>query len=660
MRNTLLFAKVLTGYSAMREMMAEPLSLTREQALKRLRGSLVGPSGEVSCAVVVLTEQGARQRREALRIITETAVSASGCDEQHIFLAGSPVGSSTIDVTATKTLQYLALPSALISLVVCWICLRSWRYSLVIFAVGAFGASLVLAVVYFAGEPMNAVLVLMPPLVFVLTIAGGIHLVNYYYDELRTGNVEGAVQRAVVGGWQPCVLAALTTAIGMSSLLVSEVLPIRMFGGLSALGVMTTVFLLLLVLPGAMEMWPKQMGFQRRRASRWAGRWLGFAQVVTRRFVPISMVAIACMVVLGFGLKSVRTSVQMRDLFARHSRIVQQYAWLEKHIGPMVPVEVVVHFEPECKLEFIERMELVQEVATEVEGSGAVEGVVCAATFAPPIPKAGGVRQTIRRKVVAKRLSRDRQRFMKAKYLYENAEGDQAWRISARVSALGNSDCGLMLEKLQGQIDPLMQQQGWNESSGVYTSYTGAVPLVCQTQRLLLRDLFVSFLTAFAIVAFVMMIVLRNVWAGLVAMIPNLFPALTVFGVMGWLEVPVDIGSVMTASVALGIAVVDTLHFLTWYRRETALGHSSEFAIRSAFRHCATAMAQTSLICGMGILVFVASPFVPVSRFAWMVAVLLAAALVGDLLILPALLVSPLGRVFTRRTTATVCQTGSC
>jgi len=216
MRNTLLFAKVFTGYSAMREMMAEPLGLTREKALDRLRGSLVGPDGEVSCAVVVLTEQGALQRREALQIITETAVSASGCDDQRIFLAGAPVGSSTIDVTATRTLQYLALPSALISLIVCWICLRSWRYSLVIFAVAAFGASLVLSVVYFAGEPMNAVLVLMPPLVFVLTIAGGIHLVNYYYDELRTGDAQGAVRRAVAGGWQPCVLAAVTTAIGMS------------------------------------------------------------------------------------------------------------------------------------------------------------------------------------------------------------------------------------------------------------------------------------------------------------------------------------------------------------------------------------------------------------------------------------------------------------
>ena len=117
-------------------------------------------------------------------------------------------------------------------------------------------------------------------------------------------------------------------------------------------------------------------------------------------------------------------------------------------------MEVVVHFNPECKLEFIDRMELVQKVATEVEGTGEVEGVVCAATFAPPIPKAGGVRQTIRRKVVANRLSRDRQRFMNAKYLYEDAKGDQAWRISARVSALGNSDCGLLLDKLQDQIDP--------------------------------------------------------------------------------------------------------------------------------------------------------------------------------------------------------------
>ena len=132
-------------------------------------------------------------------------------------------------------------------------------------------------------------------------------------------------------------------------------------------------------------------------------------------------------------------------------------------------------------------------------------------------------------------------------------------------------------------------------------------------------------------------------------MLPNLFPTLVLFGSMGWLKVPVDIGSVMTASVALGIAVDDTLHFLIWYQRESNRGLTPVDAVLSCYRHCGRAMAQTSLICGLGLLVYSLSEFVPTQRFAWFMLWLLMAALVGDLILLPALLLSPLGKAFRRR-----------
>ena len=117
---------------------------------------------------------------------------------------------------------------------------------------------------------------------------------------------------------------------------------------------------------------------------------------------------------------------------------------------------------------------------------------------------------------------------------------------------------------------------------------------------------------------------------------------------MGWLGTRVDIGSVMTASIALGIAVDDTFHFLMWFRRETSAGASRAEAVRRCFRHCGRAMVQTSLICGLGLMVYAFTDFVPGKRFAWMMLILLSASLVGDLLFLPALLLSPLGRLFSR------------
>ena len=142
------------------------------------------------------------------------------------------------------------------------------------------------------------------------------------------------------------------------------------------------------------------------------------------------------------------------------------------------------------------------------------------------------------------------------------------------------------------------------------------------------------------------MFVLRSIRAGLIAMIPNVFPPLVVFGAMGWLGFSIEVGSVMTASVALGIAVDDTLHFLTWYRRGTLAGMSRYAAIRFAFGHCAKAMIDTSLICGLGVVPFLFGVFMPTVKFALLLLIMLLTALLGDLILLPAILAGPAGILF--------------
>jgi len=121
------------------------------------------------------------------------------------------------------------------------------------------------------------------------------------------------------------------------------------------------------------------------------------------------------------------------------------------------------------------------------------------------------------------------------------------------------------------------------------------------------------------------------------------------FGLLGWLQFPLDIGSVMTASIALGIAIDDVLHFLTFYRRALGRGLSRQEAVHVTYQQCGFAMFLSSLVCGLSPLVFYFSNFLPASRFAWMMLFLLSIAVVGDLLLLPALIVGPAGRLFERQ-----------
>lgn len=635
-----LFERVVTGQSVLGELRGEPLDFSRQEALARLRGVLVGADGSSSCALVIFSERGGYDREEAIRQILDTAHRVCGLDRSEFRIAGPPVDGVAIDKAGVETMVHFALPSALASLCFCWWCLRAWRYALAILAVAGFGEGVCLTLVFYSRIPMNAILILMPPLVFVLTIAAGVHLVNYYLDEVRLRDVEGATQRAIRAGWFPSVLATATTAIGLGSLLVSRVEPIRMFGGFATIGVLVTLLLLFLVLPGAMELWPQSRPTERPRQWRLAHFWTLLAEFVIGRASIICVVALLLMAALGWGLRHIETSVKLRDLFSPRDRILADYAWLEKQIGPMVPVEVIVHVRHDSRMTFARRLQLVEAVAAKVGELEEVGGVMSAVTFALPDRGGSGMRQVVTRSV-------SRLRFRQARYLYEDAAG-QSWRISARVPALGDLEYGQFLEHLKSHVTPVTDAFSKAAGEPIETTVTGAIPLIYQTQRILLSDLIRSFVAAFAIVGVMMMIVLRSVRAGLLVMIPNVFPTALVFGLMGWLQYPIDIGSVMTASIALGISVVDTVHFLTWFRREVSAGHGPPDAVRRAYAHCATAMLQTSVICGVGMLVFVFTTFVPASRFAWMVFVLLMAALAGDLVLLPAILAGPLGRQFLR------------
>ncbi|MGI9429225.1 MAG: MMPL family transporter, partial [Bythopirellula sp.] len=176
--------------------------------------------------------------------------------------------------------------------------------------------------------------------------------------------------------------------------------------------------------------------------------------------------------------------------------------------------------------------------------------------------------------------------------------------------------------------------------------YTGMIPLVYKTQRQLLVSLNESIMWATVLIAVVMMFVLRSPMAGLISMIPNVFPIIMIFGALGWLGIKVDIGIMMTASVALGVAVDDTVHFLTWFRRGVKQGLNRVQAVMLAYDRCATAMLQTTIIGGLGLAVFATSTFTPTQQFGYLMISMLGAALIGDLLLLPAILAGPLGVFF--------------
>jgi predicted RND superfamily exporter protein len=705
----LYFKTAQTGPRAVERMTQEPLNLDRQEAISRLTGALIGPPApgvealsaadsldqRQTCLVLTLADTARANLHGAIDMIKDVAAKECGIPEKTFHMGGPPVDNVSIDKAGQTSVTILFGLSLVVGFFVSWWSLKSKTLVAMVIASGVYSMFASLAVVWYSGYPVDAILLTMPSLVYVATTSGAIHLANYYRDQLaETGIQEGAAGRAVHHALLPLSLATGTTAVGLATLAVSELVPIRMFGIFSAAGVVVSFLILVTFMPAALELFPPKLRLGAAEGdANWRpiedSPWWRVGQWITRHH---GLVATACLLVMagvGYGLTQVESSVQLMRLFSPKARIREDYKWLERNLGPLVPMEILVRIDgvpavngdavapDDCKLNFLERMELVGEIQKEIGGLDEVGSSLSTVTFGRSLEagdggdglggvagRAIGLGARTRRSVLNRRLTAHRQDFLDGDYLREAhvvADGrertQELWRISARVSAVKEVDYALFKADLQKKIDPILERLAADGVQGVSVDYTGLVPLVYKAQHSLLDGLKIGFIWDFAIIVAVMIVLCRAASAGLVLLLPAAFPALMVFGGMGWGNailksldagnLLIDIGTVMAPSVALGVTVDDVVHFMLWFRRGIADGLDRKQATMLAYKGCARAMYQSWGVIGIGLSVFSLSPFGPTQRFGYMMLSMLTIALVGNLVLMPALLSGPLGAVFS-------------
>jgi uncharacterized protein len=673
-----LFADVRTGPEMLQTLTTEPFDLDREEAVDRLIGWVIGRDRETTCALVTLTPAGNADRTRVLNALQHVAVERVGIAADELHLVGEPIFNAQIDTASEQAMGDLPIWSSLIAAMAALLTLRSVKLSCAVFLVALYCGALALMLVDVTGGNLNLVLVVMPVLVYLLSLSAAVHLVNYYRDAAAEGTGRAPATEAVLRGFAPCSLAAVTTAIGLGSLGVSHIMPVRDFGLYSALGILVGLVVLFLLLPSLLSVmgdWGLQHQTREKdgtsgpagndRQLTWAGR-----RIVAGR----TWLALACggFLILGVaGVPFVQTTVHPLRFFPEDSRLRYDYDWVEEKFGPVSSIELVVIFdETQSSLIFLDRLKLVRKIQHEVAGMDAVAATMSTATFVPHLEPAedadtrppnrpsgilgvlgravGASPERIERYVLNSRLKDHRQSFIKQGYLQE-ANQRQLYRISARATGHGAVDQAGFLNSVKSQVETFLDGKASEWVAGVEVRYTGMVPLFFLAQHELLDGLFRSFLLAFVLIAVLMIVVLRSAAGGLLAMLPSVFPAAVVFGCMGHFDWKVDIGSMLTASAAMGIAVDDTVHFLTWFRRGLDQSMSRHEAVRYGWRRCSGAMLQTTAIGGLGLAVYATSSFQPIAQFGLLIFVLLVLALVGDLVFLPALLASPAGRLFQAR-----------
>ncbi len=656
-----LFHEVTSGRSMMDRLTSAPIQLNRGQARQRLEGWFLGPDNQTTCVIARISPNpdGSFPREQAVSFVRQTAIeqaAALGLNPGELKIAGPTADSAAINTASAANINRMRILALLLGTGLAWIGLRNVRQVTIVFATALLATLLTLASVYFCGQYMDAILLPLPALVFVLTVSGAIHLTQYYVVARKEQSHAEATASALTSGTLPCILASLTSMVGLASLAMSDVLPVRRFGLLAAMGIGWGLLCLLLVWPALTQRFgnrrrpgnlPERTGSNSACPNRWKALctwcWKGHGVVLALTVLSIPLIAM--------GFSHLNTSVSLSSLLPASSPLLQSYDWFEEHIGPLIPVEIVLEFPrrpADDTRAILERAVIVESLRHRIAAIDATGGTFATTTMMPELPTAQGARQRMQQRVLGNKLQKRSNQLIQARMIAVDATCEY-WRISTRSSS-GLNDYGPFLESLHEVVGEFQEQSaafGASPNNRFSTRICGSVPLIQKAQKQLLKDLVDSMLIAVGLITIMMMLLLGSVGAGILTMIPNVLPCLCVLAAIGWSGRLIDVGTMMTASVALGIAVDDTLHFLVAFRRATRRGANRVKALRHAFARCANAMVLTTFICGFGMLPFVYSAFGPVQRFAGGMISLLGAALIGDLLILPAILASPLGRFFT-------------
>jgi predicted RND superfamily exporter protein len=620
---------------------------------------------------LAISEAGLADKNETVDVIRQAAVAA-GIPAEELRLGGSTVSATELNHEVAKAVwndsfpltqfhrRSVVLSSALLSSVLAYLLVRSIRLATIVLVVSMYATFMSTALVPATGGSMNMVLVVMPSLLMVLTLSGAIHVANYW-KHAASRNERTAIVETVRTSWMPCFLASLTTAIGLISLCTSSLMPVRDFGIYAAAGTLLSLGVVFLCLPSLLQLWPGKPPAEHELDHP---GWRMLGRGLTTFPLLQSLVAVAICVAFSYGLTRFQTETKVIRYFPEKARIAQDYWFIETYLAGIMPVETIIRFDAQAQKDtnFLERMEVVRQIQERLRANSEITGSLSLADFLPvsePLAEDAGL---LTRSKYFKRANLIQQKIRDgevpaAKTFYNTSEtahdlfekgdhrlnqaGDELWRITSQVAIMTDNDFAEVLADVN-----YISQDVLRLHPGSVHTITGTVPLFLRTQKAVLHSLISSFGLAFVLILGVFVFMLRSFWAGLVAMIPNIVPITVVFGGISWLGQKVDVGTMITASIALGIAVDGTLHYLTWVQLGMRQGHSRRQSIINALVHCGPAMWQTSLAVALGLLVLVPAELLLISRFGWLMAAMIAVALLADVVLMPQLLAGPLGYLF--------------
>jgi hypothetical protein len=611
----------------------ERLNEARERALANplVVGQLLSSDARTMLLMVNLDWLFVQQDSDCTERLRDAAVGAAaefpGVDISFQVTGQVPISISRSISTRKNEIKYQLIGYS-IALLTALVLFRGITSVIIVGLAPAFGVFWTLGLLHFLGfddNPFNSVIV--PILLCMVGFTDGVHMMVQIRRH-RTDGVSAveAARKSIHEVGLACWMTSLTTAIGFGSLMTARHEIVREFGYCCVIGVLMTFVSVITIIPLACASRLGRnvhAGVGRNLVDQNLSRISVIIDFVLQRCRVFSWIAIAGTVVLVVCTLQMRPDEKMTSSLAANSEPVIALKHVDKSFGGMMTAEVLVRWNANIDSADGEIAEVLSEVDAILQREPLVGNPLSICDFIDALPGDGDA---------STRMSLLDLLPPPLKRAYYTPERGRAV-VRFRIQDIGVAAYGPVFERVQFKLAELQSQR-----RNFQIRLTGRAVERWENLYQIVVDLAISLGTASLIIFMVLAVVYRSLRLGLISIIPNVFP-LAITGTLLWLfGQSLEIVSVCAFTVCLGIAVDDTIHFLTRYRQEAGKTEDRRLAIRRSFVGVGTALIMTTVVLIIGFSTALLSDSRDHRIFAIMGILTFGSALFADLVFLPALL----------------------
>ncbi|QOP41976.1 efflux RND transporter permease subunit [Sulfurimonas marina] len=588
---------------------------------------------------VVKTPLTDTQNAEIVRKVRDIVEKYSD-DDFKIYYAGSASVMDALKSMMKEDMQKFTRVTILIILVFLFLIFR--RVSATFYPLIVIILSLLTTVgsmAYF-GVAFKLPTQIVPSLLIAVSVGATVHVLSIFFDNFNaTKDKKGAIAFTLEHSGLAIAMTGLTTAVGIASFAGSEVAPIADMGKFASLGVLISLFLTLTLLPALLMITP--MKPKEIKENHWLDN-------VMRRFAyfpthhPKSVVVVSLsLVILSIVLATnIKLSHYPLEWFPKDDPNYVGTHYIDDNLNGSLTVEVVVDTKEQNGWQNPKRLQtldnLNKELAEYDDGKTYIGKVVSLDTIVKESNKA-----LHENNESFYTIPSDQALLSQELLLFENSGSDDLedvvdsqfskLRVTVKVPWVDSIESEDMLAHVQKRFEETFKEEE--------VTVTGIIPILVHTFTQAIRSSVESYIIAFTLIAILMMFIMGNVRLGIISMIPNLSPVIVGLSLMYIYHIPLDMFTLLIGSIAIGLAVDDTIHFMHNFKRYYLRSGDAVVAVENTFFTTGKALVITTIVLSLGFYAYMFGNMESVQNFGFLTGSVIILALIADLLLAPALMV---------------------